>query len=107
MWSKSTTAQIESQLRDRRRGFKRRKEALERIQSAAGDLERRIGEVQGQDDRLQQWLERVDQLAADLRELAASPPQIDDELERGAHLSLVKGGTASSAGGAGVAGHRA
>ncbi len=107
MWSKSTTAQIESQLRDRRRGFKRRKEALERIQSAAGDLERRIGEVQGQDDRLQQWLERVDSLAAALRDLAASPPQIDDELDRGAHLSLVKGGTAPAASSTSTAGHRA
>ena len=52
MWSKSTSAQIESQLRDRRRGFKRRREALERIQGAAGDLERRIAEVQAQDERL-------------------------------------------------------
>ena len=103
MWSKSTTAQIESQLRDRRRGFKRRREALERIQTAAGDLERRIGEVQAQDDRLQQWLDRVESLATALRDLAASPPPIDGSADRGAHLSLVKSQTAVPAEAAGGA----
>ena len=103
MWSKSTTAQIESQLRDRRRGFKRRREALERIQTAAGDLERRIGEVQAQDDRLQQWLDRVEALATALRDLAASPPPIDGAADRGAHLSLVKNRAAVPAEAAGSA----
>src|SRR5439155_20593555 len=37
LWSKSASAQIDSQLRERRRGFRRRREALERIQSAAGE----------------------------------------------------------------------
>ncbi|MFO1217671.1 MAG: dynamin family protein [Burkholderiaceae bacterium] len=97
MWSKSTTAQIESQLRDRRRAFKRRKEALERIQTASGDLERRISEVQSQDERLQQWLSRIDALAKALRDLAASPPQMDADADRGTHLSLVKGNTAAAA----------
>jgi hypothetical protein len=89
MWSKSTTAQIESQMRDRRRGFKRRREALERIQSASGDLEHRIAEVQSQDERLQQWLARVDALAGALRDLAASPPSLNENGERASHLSLV------------------
>ncbi len=92
MWSKSTTAQIESQLRDRRRGFKRRREALERIQSAAGDLERRIAEVQAQDDRLNQWLAKVETLSGALRELAASPPHADEAADRAPHLSLVRTG---------------
>jgi hypothetical protein len=103
MWSKSTTAQIESQLRDRRRGFKRRREALERIQTASGDLERRLGEVQAQDDRLQQWLDRVESLATALRDLAASPPPIDGAGERVAHLSLVKSQAAAPAEAAGGA----
>jgi hypothetical protein len=97
MWSKSTTAQVESQLRDRRRGFKRRREALERIQSAAGDLEKRIDEVQAQDDRLQQWLQRVEALADALRNLAASPPSASGEA--GApHLSLVRAPAGNGAG---------
>ncbi len=40
MWSKTASGQIDVQLRERRRGFKRRREALERIQVAAGELER-------------------------------------------------------------------
>ncbi len=104
MWSKSTTAQIESQMRDRRRGFKRRREALERIQTAAGDLEHRITEVQSQDERLQQWLTRVEVLAGSLRDLAASPPSLDDGGERAPHLSLVRPATAVAAAEAEVAG---
>jgi len=90
MWSRSTAAQMESQLRDRRRGFKRRREALERIQGAAGDLERRITEVQAQDERLSQRLLKVDALADALRQLAAAPPSLQESPERAPHLSLVR-----------------
>jgi hypothetical protein len=90
MWSRSTAAQMESQLRDRRRGFKRRREALERIQGAAGDLERRITEVQAQDERLSQRLLKVDALADALRQLAAAPPSLQESGERAPHLSLVR-----------------
>jgi chromosome segregation ATPase len=90
MWSRSTAAQMESQLRDRRRGFKRRREALERIQSAAGELERRITEVQAQDERLSQWLVKIESLADALRQLAAAPPSVQESTERAPHLSLVR-----------------
>jgi hypothetical protein len=59
--------------------------------------------VQAQDDRLQQWLDRVESLATGLRELAASPPPIDDAADRGAHLSLVKSHAAVPAEAAGGA----
>ncbi|MBE7417357.1 MAG: dynamin family protein [Ideonella sp.] len=87
MWSRSTTAQVESQLRDRRKGFKRRRESLERIQGAAGELERRITDVQAQDDRLALWLTKVDELAAALTALAAAPPA---DADRAPQLSLVR-----------------
>jgi hypothetical protein len=90
MWSRSTAAQMESQLRDRRRGFKRRREALERIQGAAGDVERRITEVQAQDERLSQRLLKVDALADALRQLAAAPPSLQESADRAPHLSLVR-----------------
>lgn len=64
MWSKSATGQVEVQLRERRRGFTRRREALQRVQSATGDLEQRIREVQGQDESLAALLVRLEQLAA-------------------------------------------
>ncbi len=64
LWSKSATAQVEVQLGERRRGFLRRREALQRVQAAAGELEQRIAEVQGQDDHLAGMLARLDALAA-------------------------------------------
>ena len=63
LWSKSAQGQIEMQLRERRRGFTRRRETLERVQVAAGDLEQRIAEVQAQDDHLAEMLSRLNYLA--------------------------------------------
>lgn len=85
LWSKGATAQVDSQLRERRRNFRRRREALERIQSAAGELEQRIAEIQMQDDRLHQYLARVVELTSALRAEsdAGQPdtvPREDDEL---------------------------
>jgi len=63
LWSRSATSQVEVQLSERRRGFTRRREALQRVQDAAGELEQRISEVQGQDDHLAGMLARLDALA--------------------------------------------
>ena len=62
LWSKAASAQIEQQLRERRRAFTHRHESLQRIQSASGELEQRIAEVEQQDKRLAglQW--RLDAL---------------------------------------------
>jgi hypothetical protein len=83
LWSKGAGAQIESQLSERRRGFVRRRESLERVQTAASELESRIQEVQ---DVETQWAElqaRIDALAdAALRSAGALhrsrqvPPQV-------------------------------
>jgi Dynamin family len=90
MWNKSASVQVDSQLRDRRRGFKRRRESLERVRNAAGELEQRIGEVESQDTRLNGWIERINENAAALRVLADSPPQADTHNERAPHLALVR-----------------
>ncbi len=66
LWGKSATSQVEVQLRERRRGFTRRREALQRVQAAAGDLEQRINEVQSQDESLRQLGERLDVLSSDV-----------------------------------------
>ena len=52
LWSRTASNQVDQQLGDRRRAFKQRREALQRIQSAAGELEQRIGEVETQDTQL-------------------------------------------------------
>ncbi|MBC7918842.1 MAG: dynamin family protein [Rhodoferax sp.] len=54
MWSKSAAAQLDAQLRERRRNFARRIEAIDRIQQAAGGLDERIGEIESQNAALNQ-----------------------------------------------------
>ncbi len=90
LWSKGASAQVDSQLRERRRNFRRRREALERIQSAAGDLEQRIAELQSQDDRLHQYLARMGELTAALRADAdaQSVPVVQDVAEGLLHIEL-------------------
>jgi hypothetical protein len=46
LWNKSAAAQLDAQLRERRRNFVRRIEAVSRIQHAAGGLNERIRELQ-------------------------------------------------------------
>ncbi len=74
MWNKAASAQVDSQLRERRRGFRRRRESLERIQSAAGELELRLAEIEAQERRLQGYLARVGELTHALRGQAAQAP---------------------------------
>ena len=62
LWNKSAAAQLDAQLRERRRNFGRRMEAIERIQQAASGLDERIAEIGHQEAAL-------DQLDAKLIEL--------------------------------------
>jgi hypothetical protein len=52
LWNKSAAAQLDAQLRERRRNFTRRIEAVSRIQQAAGGLDERIRELQSQQSEL-------------------------------------------------------
>jgi hypothetical protein len=76
LWSKAASAQIELQLRERRRAFSHRHEALQRIQVASGELEQRIAEVELQDKRLAglQW--RLDSMVEQARALAQETPAL-------------------------------
>jgi hypothetical protein len=74
MWNKSTSAQVDAQLRERRRSFRRRRETLERITQAGGELEVRLAELEGQDERLVAQLDRVHRLAEAMREHALAVP---------------------------------
>jgi chromosome segregation ATPase len=51
-WSKAAAAQLDSQLRERRKNFTRRIEAMERIEDAAGGLEERLTDLEAQMTRL-------------------------------------------------------
>ncbi|HEY2187940.1 MAG TPA: dynamin family protein [Caldimonas sp.] len=78
LWNKAVSAQVDSQLRERRKAFKRRTETLEKVQNAAGELENRIAEIDGHDRRLQEFQARVGDLAEALREHAFAAPLATD-----------------------------
>ena len=75
LWNKTASAQLDAQLRDRRRSFRKRREALERVQGAAGELETRIADLEKQDRRLLELGARVVKLADAVRRDAA----VDDD----------------------------
>lgn len=54
LWNKSAAAQLDVQLRERRRNFGRRIEAIERIQNATGGLAERISEIEIQEKSLRE-----------------------------------------------------
>jgi hypothetical protein len=62
LWNKSAAAQLDAQLRERRRNFGRRLEAIERIQQAASGLDDRIAEIEAHEGA-------IDDLDAKLTEL--------------------------------------
>lgn len=53
MWSRSTTSQLDIQLRERRKSFSRRIDAVDRIQYAAGGLIERLTEIENAENDLQ------------------------------------------------------
>lgn len=53
LWNKSAAAQLDTQMRERRKNFARRIEAVHRIQQAAGGLDERLAELQVRLDQAQ------------------------------------------------------
>lgn len=69
LWSKSAMAQLDAQLRERKRSFVRRIEAVDRIQQAAGGLVERISEIEDSEKALVQLDKRLGELTAELMAL--------------------------------------
>lgn len=77
LWSKSATAQLDAQLRERRRSFARRIEAVDRIQQAATGLEERIGEIEDGEAALDRLDKHLHQLTEELMHLADEPQETE------------------------------
>lgn len=73
LWNKTASAQIDSQLRERRRNFKRRRESLERVQVASNELESRIQEVGAQEERLRHLQARLATIIEGIEVTATGP----------------------------------
>lgn len=77
LWSKSATAQLDAQLRERKRSFARRIEAVDRIQHAASGLVERIAEIEMAEQELVQMESRLNEMTAQLAAVPRSePPQV-------------------------------
>ena len=72
LWNKSAAAQLDAQLRERRRNFARRIEAIERIQQAATGLDDRIGEIDSQETALDQLSIKLTELTGHLVDIPES-----------------------------------
>ena len=77
LWNKSAAAQLDAQLRERRRTFSRRIEAIERIQGAATGLDERMGEIDVQEVSLNALDTKLTELTSHL----AGTPVIDSHLD--------------------------
>jgi hypothetical protein len=75
-WSKSAGAQLDAQLKERRRTFTKRIEAVERIQGAAGNLDERLAELAAQEAHLGELHRRLGDLTSVLtsNEAPNAPP---------------------------------
>ncbi len=73
LWNKSAAAQLDAQLRERRRNFGRRLEAIERIQQAAAGLDDRIAEIESQELALDQLDAKLTELTAHLTNTPNAP----------------------------------
>lgn len=71
-WSRSAGAQLDAQLKERRRNFSKRIEAIERIQQAAGNLEDRLAELASNESRLVEVQNRLLDLTSMLTRNEAS-----------------------------------
>ncbi|HEY3048066.1 MAG TPA: dynamin family protein [Polaromonas sp.] len=74
LWNKSAASQLDAQLRERRRNFGRRLEAIERIQQAASGLDERIAEIDEQEGVLNELDAKLTALTSHL--MGASAPQL-------------------------------
>lgn len=84
LWNKSAAAQLDAQLRERRRNFGRRLEAIERIQQAATGLDDRINEIEVQEKALDELDAKLAELTGHLISIPAPDMPADPALLKSA-----------------------
>ena len=92
LWNRTASAQVDAQLRERRKAFKRRRDSLERIQSAASELDVRLSEIEAQDARLATIEVHLAQLFEDARRAATRrelDPHTDSSVPASAFMPLT------------------
>ncbi|HSV34096.1 MAG TPA: dynamin family protein [Ramlibacter sp.] len=74
LWNKSAAAQLDAQLRERRRNFGRRLEAIERIQQAATGLDDRIAEIEAHEAAIDELDAKLTELTHHLVDIPGADP---------------------------------
>lgn len=69
VWNKAAAGQLDAQLRDRRRNYSRRVEAVVRIQEAAGELDVRMRELAQQVDGMDRQAYQLEKMTVAMLEL--------------------------------------
>ncbi len=87
LWNKSAASQLDAQLRERRRNFGRRIEAIERIQEAASGLDDRLNEIQLQEQSLDQLDTKLLELTSHLINIPTVKQDFASRVSRPAALS--------------------
>ena len=77
LWSKSAAAQLEDQLKERRKSFTRRIEGIDRMQTAAGGLDAQVAEIEGQEAMLGQFETRLQLLTSYFLTTAGPRPTLE------------------------------
>ncbi len=77
LWSKSAAAQLEDQLKERRKSFTRRLEGIDRMQLAAGGLDTQVAEIEGQEAVLGQFETRLQLLTSYFLTTAGPRPPLE------------------------------
>ena len=90
LWNKSAASQLDAQLRERRRNFGRRIEAIERIQSAASGLDERISEIDVQELALNALDNKLTELTS---HLAHTPVAVAEQDAPDTVLDVLMGET--------------
>ena len=78
LWNKSTSSQLDAQLRERRRNFKRRIEAMERIQSAVSGLDERMREITFQEKEINDIEHKLTALTSQLSDVSLTSLKYED-----------------------------
>ncbi|MFZ2389702.1 MAG: dynamin family protein [Polaromonas sp.] len=78
LWNKSASSQLDAQLRERRRNFGRRMEAIDRIQQAASGLDERIAEIEDQENILNELDAKLAELTSHLMDTPRLPSASQD-----------------------------
>jgi len=88
LWDKTVFSRLDAQLSERRKAYGRRLDAIKRVQNAAGDLDARLTEIDGQQSELDATQMHLMQAADGLRAVHGASATFDLELEPQIDLEL-------------------